>query len=30
VVAVIEDCPIALADAYRPWFDAALDTLEIR
>ena len=30
IVAVIEDCPIALADAYRPWFDAALDTLEIR
>ena len=30
VFAVIADSPTALADAYRPWFDAALAALEIR
>jgi predicted Zn-dependent protease len=30
VFAVIADSPTALAEAYRPWFDAALAALEIR
>jgi len=30
VFAVIADCPIDVAEAYRPWFDAALESLEIR
>ena len=30
VVAVIAEAPVALAAAYRPWFDASLASLEIR
>jgi hypothetical protein len=30
VFAVIADSPVDLADAYRPWFAAALSALEIR
>jgi len=30
VFAVIADCPVEVAEAYRPWFDAALESLEIR
>ncbi len=30
IFAVIAESPADVADAYRPWFDAALDSLEIR
>jgi hypothetical protein len=30
IIAVIAECPVDSEDAYRPWFDAALASLEIR